>query len=80
MRINRQKFHVLRHREFVRHDEIFGAGWNINLPVILQLHQHRVQRCGTIREIQPQAGLNPLRLAGRLQVDVEHQVRACIES
>ena len=80
MRVNRQEFHVRGHREFIRHDKIFGAGWNVNLPVHFQLHQHRVQRRGMIREIQPQAGLNPLRLAGRLQVDVEHQVRTCIES
>ena len=60
-------------------DEVALSGRNVDGAVVLELEEHRELRGGLVREVEAHGGPDPLRLARRLQVHVENEVRALVQ-
>src|SRR5437016_12525421 len=80
MGINREQIHIHGKRKFVRDDEVLLARRDVELTIVFQLEQHWKERRVLIGKVQPKTWLDRLRLAGRLQVDVQNQIRVFIEA
>ena len=80
VRVNREQIHIRGKHKFVRDDEVLLARRDVELTIVFQLEQHWKERRVLIGKVQPKTWLDRLRLAGRLQVDVQNQIRVFIEA
>ena len=80
MRIDGQNVGIERQLEIVGDSEIAHACRDIERLIVLQLNQQREFGLGFVGEIQADGRPHFFRFAGRLQVDIEHQFVAWVET
>ncbi len=80
VRIDGQHVGVERKTEVVGDDEVAVTGGNVERAVMLELYQHREPVRWLVGEVQADRGLRPLGLSGGLEMRVEHQFIARIET
>ena len=78
--IDRQQVHIERQPEIVADYEVAGPGRNAECAIVFKLNQYREFRLRLAGEVQSNRGLYQFRLAGRLQVNVQNQIVAWIET
>jgi len=80
VRVDREERDRLGKSEFIGDDKILFTGGNVQFAIVFELKEKREFRCGFVREIDADGWLNFFGFAGRLQVSVENQVVARIET
>src|SRR5215813_11592215 len=80
VRIDREHVHIERQPEIVRDGEVARARWYVERAVVLELDQHRELVGRLIGEVEADGRLDPLGLAGGLEMDIEREVVAGIET
>jgi hypothetical protein len=77
--VNAEHLRIDGKNQVIRHSELGRAGRDVEISVMLQLHEHRETRGGLRGEIDSDRGLHLLGLSRRLKVQVEDEVGVRIE-
>ncbi len=80
VRVDREEINVDGEREFVGDKKIFLTGRNVEPAIVFQLQKHGVKCCRLVRQVQPKTGLDGFLFSGRLQVNVENEVRVFVQA